>query len=98
MECRRSLKPKHGNQGMSKDEHFYPEVRDWDSAVVGKFYRPIKKPLTLRIDADVLAWLNPRERDIKPALIKSFALPCWTMPAGAERKPAAPMPITTSRS
>ena len=35
-----------------------PEVRDWDGAVVGKFYRPIKKPLTLRIDADVLAWLK----------------------------------------
>jgi len=35
-----------------------PEVRDWEGAVVGKFYRPIKKPLTLRIDADVLAWLK----------------------------------------
>ena len=35
-----------------------PEVRDWDGAVVGKFYRPIKKPLTLRVDADVLAWLK----------------------------------------
>lgn len=35
-----------------------PEVRDWNGAVVGKFYRPIKKPLTLRIDAAVLAWLK----------------------------------------
>ena len=35
-----------------------PEVRDWNGAVVGKFYRPIKRPLTLRIDADVLAWLK----------------------------------------
>jgi uncharacterized protein (DUF4415 family) len=35
-----------------------PEVRDWTGAVVGKFYRPIKKPLTLRVDADVLAWLK----------------------------------------
>jgi uncharacterized protein (DUF4415 family) len=35
-----------------------PEVRDWDGAMVGKFYRPIKKPLTLRVDADVLAWLK----------------------------------------
>ena len=35
-----------------------PEVRDWAGAVVGKFYRPIKKPLTLRVDADVLAWLK----------------------------------------
>lgn len=35
-----------------------PEVTDWSGAVVGKFYRPIKKPVTLRLDADVLAWLR----------------------------------------
>jgi uncharacterized protein (DUF4415 family) len=27
-------------------------------AVVGKFYRPIKKAVTIRLDADVLAWLK----------------------------------------
>ena len=35
-----------------------PLVRDWDSSVIGKFYRPRKKLLTIRIDADVLAWLR----------------------------------------
>jgi uncharacterized protein (DUF4415 family) len=35
-----------------------PEIVDWSEAVVGKFYRPIKKSLTIRIDADVLAWLR----------------------------------------
>ena len=35
-----------------------PEIVDWSGAVVGKFYRPIKKSLTIRIDADVLAWLR----------------------------------------
>jgi uncharacterized protein (DUF4415 family) len=35
-----------------------PEIRDWSGAVVGKFYRPIKKPVTIRVDADVLAWLK----------------------------------------
>jgi len=35
-----------------------PETADWSKAVVGKFYRPIKKSLTIRIDADVLAWLR----------------------------------------
>ena len=35
-----------------------PPVHDWTRAVVGKFYRPIKKPLTIRLDADVLAWLR----------------------------------------
>jgi uncharacterized protein (DUF4415 family) len=35
-----------------------PEVRDWRGAVVGRFYRPIKKSLTIRLDADVLAWFR----------------------------------------
>lgn len=35
-----------------------PATADWSKAVVGKFYRPIKKSLTIRIDADVLAWLR----------------------------------------
>ena len=35
-----------------------PEITDWTGAVRGKFYRPIKKPVTVRLDADVLAWLR----------------------------------------
>jgi uncharacterized protein (DUF4415 family) len=35
-----------------------PEIRDWSSAVVGRFYRPVKESVTLRIDADVIAWLR----------------------------------------
>lgn len=35
-----------------------PEQLDWSGAVVGKFYRPVKKQVTLRIDADVLAWFK----------------------------------------
>lgn len=35
-----------------------PEVTDWTGAVVGKFYRPIKRPVTVRLDADVIAWLK----------------------------------------
>ena len=35
-----------------------PEVKDWSRAEIGKFYRPIKKPVTIRLDADVLAWLK----------------------------------------
>lgn len=35
-----------------------PLTGDWSKAVVGKFYRPIKKSLTIRVDADVLAWLK----------------------------------------
>jgi uncharacterized protein (DUF4415 family) len=35
-----------------------PEVRDWTGAKRGLFYRPVKKQLTLRIDADVIAWFK----------------------------------------
>ena len=37
-----------------------PEVRDWGGAVRGRFYRPIKKAVSLRLDADVLAWFKAR--------------------------------------
>ncbi len=35
-----------------------PPLDQWNKAVIGKFYRPVKKSLTIRIDADVLAWLR----------------------------------------
>jgi uncharacterized protein (DUF4415 family) len=37
-----------------------PELSEsqWASAVRGKFYRPLKQQLTVRIDSDVLAWLK----------------------------------------
>ena len=35
-----------------------PEVRDWSNAVRGKFYRPVKQRLTLRIDADVIDYFR----------------------------------------
>jgi uncharacterized protein (DUF4415 family) len=35
-----------------------PEIVDWSQAEVGKFYRPPKKVVTMRLDADVLDWLK----------------------------------------
>ena len=35
-------------------------MRDWDGAVRGRFYRPVKKAISLRLDADVLAWFKTR--------------------------------------
>ena len=37
-----------------------PEAKDWSGAKRGLFYRPIKKQLTLRVDADVIAWFKNR--------------------------------------
>jgi len=35
---------------------------EWRGATVGKFYRPIKQQLTLRIDADVVDWFKNQGR------------------------------------
>ena len=35
----------------------------WKTAVRGKFYRPVKQQLTLRLDADVVAWFKSHARD-----------------------------------
>jgi uncharacterized protein (DUF4415 family) len=35
-----------------------PAVVDWSEAEIGKFYRPTKKPVTMRLDSDVIAWLK----------------------------------------
>ncbi|MEN6533237.1 MAG: BrnA antitoxin family protein [Bryobacteraceae bacterium] len=38
-----------------------PEIREIPSdAVIGKFYRPKKITVTIRLDADVIAWLKAR--------------------------------------
>jgi uncharacterized protein (DUF4415 family) len=35
-----------------------PLVLDWSKAEMGKFYRPPKKAVTIRLDGDVLEWLK----------------------------------------
>ncbi len=35
-----------------------PEVLDWSEAKRGLFYRPVKQQMTLRVDADVIAWFK----------------------------------------
>ena len=35
-----------------------PPVLDWSNAEIGKFYRPKKQPVTMRLDSDVIAWLK----------------------------------------
>jgi len=37
-----------------------PSDPKWKKAVVGRFYRPIKQPVALRLDADVLDWLKSK--------------------------------------
>ncbi len=48
--------------GAKRDENIdfsdAPAVLDWSGAEIGKFYRPKKKPVTMRLDSDVIAWLK----------------------------------------
>jgi uncharacterized protein (DUF4415 family) len=34
------------------------EITDFSDFVVGKFYRPVKETVTIRLDSDVLLWLK----------------------------------------
>ena len=40
-----------------------PEILDWSDARRGVFYRPVKKQITLRLDADIIAWFKANARD-----------------------------------
>ncbi len=40
------------------DTRDIPEIVNWGDARRGQFYRPIKKQITLRLDADVLTWFK----------------------------------------
>jgi uncharacterized protein (DUF4415 family) len=33
-------------------------VVDWSGAEIGRFYRPEKRPVTMRLDVDVIEWLR----------------------------------------
>lgn len=47
-----------------------PELADerWADAEHGRFYRPIKRQITARVDADVLAWLKADGRGYQTRL------------------------------
>jgi len=35
-----------------------PEVTDWSGAQRGRFYRPVKQLLSVRLDSDLVAWFK----------------------------------------
>lgn len=47
-----------------------PEKLDWSNAVVGKYYRPMKEPVSLRMDADVLNWFRSGGRGYQSEINK----------------------------
>ncbi len=56
---------------MTEDEIDFsdaPEITDWTGAVRGKFYRPEKQAVTIRLDADVVAWFKGSEPKYQTAV------------------------------
>ncbi len=35
-----------------------PEIEDWGKGDRGRFYRPIKQSVTIRLDSDIVAWFK----------------------------------------
>jgi uncharacterized protein (DUF4415 family) len=69
---RRGLTPKQTRElaalAALRDDHIdtsdIPELPPgaWKDAIRGKFYRPVKQAISMRLDADVVAWLKKRGR------------------------------------
>jgi uncharacterized protein (DUF4415 family) len=60
-----------------------PEIMDWTGAVRGKFYRPEKQAVTIRLDADVVAWFKgsaPKYQTAVNRVLRDYML--------SHRKPA----------
>lgn len=57
-EQRRDVRAIAGKRDEDIDFSDAPRVLDWSKAEIGKFYRPKKKPVTMRLDSDVIDWLK----------------------------------------
>lgn len=49
-----------------------PEVRDFSHAIRGPLYRPLKQQLTLKLDADLVAWFKGHAIDGHGASEKGY--------------------------
>src|SRR5438034_8854893 len=66
-----------------------PPILDWSGAEIGKFYRPKKKPVTMRLDSDVIAWLKADGRGYQTKanwLLRNAMLPFTKEPSPSGRK------------
>ena len=76
-----------------------PSVVDWSEAIRGAFFRPIKKPVAIRLDADVLDWFKRQGKGYQTRLLSAVddptsvrgCRPPFTCRSGARRR------ITSSR-
>jgi uncharacterized protein (DUF4415 family) len=64
-----------------------PEILDWSTAVLGKFARPVKRQITLRIDADLIDYFEQSGSGYQTRI--NAALREWVMNQ-QKRKKSAP--------
>ncbi len=57
-EQKRDIRTIAGKRDEDTDFSDAAPVLDWSGAAIGKFYRPEKKPVTMRLDSDIIAWLK----------------------------------------
>src|SRR5262245_23199905 len=49
-----------------------PEIVDWRGAERGRFYRPVKQVVTIRLDSDVVAWFKAQDRKYQTAVNRAL--------------------------
>jgi len=57
-----------GDEGVDTSDA--PELSGWDAAETGRFYRPVRKPVTIRLDADVIECFKRNFGKYQPAINK----------------------------
>lgn len=62
-----------------------PERLDWSNAQVGKFYKPIKTQISLRVDADILNWF--KEQSNQYSSLMNQALRTYVIASESASKP-----------
>jgi uncharacterized protein (DUF4415 family) len=45
-----------------------PELTNWEHAEIGRFYRPRKQIVTMRLDADIVSWFKARSPKYQTAV------------------------------
>ena len=67
-----------------------PEIVDWSGAEIGRFYRPSKRSVTIRLDDDVIDWLKSYGRgyQTKANLLLRHAMEASAQRTSNDRKTA----------
>lgn len=63
-----------------------PERLDWSNAEVGKFYRPVKTQISLRVDADILDWFKSKGKQYTPMMNQALRAYITTAEAVSKKK------------